>query len=337
MKTQIRIYALPLILSATLATVTGCATHGQPPPDITLDEPVAAHALPELPKPIEVVEMPKLLPLPEQLKTLGSTPEDKPVVESPDEKTRVARANAEARVAPSREGYINAIQVWPYADGALYQIYTSPGRVTVIALQQGEELVTVSAGDTVRWIVGDTASGSGTSLRVNILVKPTRIGLKTNLVITTNRRTYLLELSSTPQAWMASASWDYPKDRMLALQKQAQQAHTAAPVDSGLSLEQIKFRYALSGDSPPWKPLRAFDDGERVYIQFPAGIAQGELPPLFVIGAQGDGQLVNYRFRSPYYVVDRLFGAAELRLGRDKAEVVRIERTDGVGSTTRRH
>lgn len=337
MKTQIRIYVLPLILSAILATISGCTTHGKPPPDITLDEPVAAHALPELPKPIEVVEVPKPLPLPEQLKILGSMPDEKPAMESPDEKARVARANAEARVAPSREGYINAIQVWPYTDGALYQLYTSPGRVTVITLQQGEELVTVSAGDTVRWIVGDTASGAGASLRVNILVKPTRVGLKTNLVITTNRRTYLLEMSSTPQAWMASASWDYPKDRMLALQKQAQQAQAAAPVDSGLSLEQIKFRYAITGDSPPWKPLRAFDDGERVYIQFPAGIAQGELPPLFVIGQQGDGQLVNYRFRSPYYVVDRLFGAAELRLGADKAVVVRIERTDGMVSTARRH
>ena len=336
MKTQIRSYAFPLILSTVVAAVAGCATHGKPPPSITLDEPLAAHALPEPPKPIEVVEVLKLLPLPEQLKSLGSPPDDKPVVDSPDEKTRVTRANAEARVAPSREGYVNAIQVWPYADGALYQVYTSPGRVTVIALQQGEELVTVSAGDTVRWIVGDTASGSGGSLRVNILVKPTRVGLKTNLVITTNRRTYLLELSSTPQAWMASASWDYPKDRMLALQKLAQQAQAAEPVNSGVSLEQIKFRYAITGDSPSWKPLRAFDDGERVYIQFPVGIAQGELPPLFVIGSQGDGQLVNYRFRSPYYVVDRLFGAAELRLGRDKAEVVRIERTDGVDSTARR-
>jgi P-type conjugative transfer protein TrbG len=136
---------------------------------------------------------------------------------------------------------------------------------------------------------------------------------------------------------MDSASWDYPKDRLLALQKQAQQAQASVPVDSGLSLEQIKFRYAITGDSPPWKPLRASDDGERVYIQFPAGIAQGELPPLFVIGAQGDDQLVNYRFRSPYYVVDRLFGAAELRLDADKAAVVRIERTDGVGNTARRH
>ncbi len=333
MKTQIRICTLPLIL----IVLAGCATHGKPPPDITLDEPVPAHVLPEPPKPFEVVEVPKPLPLPEQLKSLGNSPEDKVTAESPDEKTRVTRANAEARVAPSREGYINAVQVWPYADGALYQVYTSPGRVTVITLQQGEELVTVSAGDTVRWIVGDTASGAGASLRVNVLVKPTRVGLKTNLVITTNRRTYLLELSSTPQAWMASASWDYPKDRMLALQKQAQQGQAAAPVDSGLSLEQIKFRYAITGDSPPWRPLRAFDNGERVYIQFPVGIAQGELPPLFVIGPKGDGQLVNYRFRSPYYVVDRLFGAAELRLGADKAAVVRIERTDGVSGTARRH
>ena len=117
---------------------------------------------------------------------------------------------------------------------------------------------------------------------------------------------------------------------MLALQRQAQAANAAAPVDAGLSLEKIRFRYAISGSNPPWKPLRAFDDGEKVYIQFPAGIAQGELPPLFVIGAQGDGQLVNYRFRSPYYIVDRLFGAAELRLGADKGDVVRIERTDGI-------
>lgn len=137
---------------------------------------------------------------------------------------------------------------------------------------------------------------------------------------------------------MASVSWDYPKDRMLDLQKQVQQAQASAPVETGMTLEQIRFRYVVSGDSPPWKPLRAFDDGERVYIQFPGGIAQGELPPLFVIGPRGDGQLVNYRFRSPYYVVDRLFGAAELRLGGDQAQVVRIERTDGVGAgATRRN
>ena len=325
MNLSFRISALPFVLLA----LAGCTSQGRPPPRISLDEPVQAQSQPEPPKPVAVVEVPKVLPMPAQMKPLPDVDEDKPTPEPVDETVRVSRANAEARIAPTREGYVNAIQVWPFTDGALYQVYAAPGRVTVVSLQPGEELVTVAAGDTVRWIVGDTSSGAGAELRFNVLVKPTRSGLKTNLVVTTNRRTYLLELTSTEKAWMASVSWDYPKDRMLALQRQSQAAQATAPVDTGLSLEKIRFRYAVSGSNPPWKPLRAFDDGEKVYIQFPGGIAQGELPPLFVIGAQGDGQLVNYRFRSPYYIVDRLFGAAELRLGGDKGDVVRIERTDG--------
>lgn len=330
MNLSFRFHALPLFLLASTVLFSGCATQGKPPPTISLDEPVLAQPLPEPPAPVEVVAVPEPLALPAQLKPLPEVDTAPAASEPADEKVRVSRANAEARIAPTREGYVNAIQVWPYTDGALYQVYAAPGRVTVVSLQPGEELVTVAAGDTVRWIVGDTSSGSGDALRVNVLVKPIRSGLKTNLVITTSRRTYLLELTSTEKAWMASVSWDYPRDRMLALQRQSQAASAAAPVDTGLSLEKIRFRYAVSGSNPPWKPLRAFDDGEKVYIQFPAGIAQGELPPLFVIGAQGDGQLVNYRFRSPYYIVDRLFGAAELRLGGDGGDVVRIERTDGV-------
>ncbi|RIV48299.1 P-type conjugative transfer protein TrbG [Burkholderia pseudomallei] len=313
-------------LSGALA---GCATQGKPPPVISLDEAVKAEPLPEPPKPVVVVKVPKPLPLPDQMKPLPA-PDAKPAPEPVDAKARVEQANAEASVAPTREGYINAIQVWPFSDGALYQVYTSPGRVTVISLQPGEELVTVAAGDTVQWIVGDTASGSGASRRVAVMVKPVRVGIKTNLVITTNRRTYLLELTATPKAWMASVSWEYPKDQMLALQAQARAADAQAPVAAGLSLDELHFRYAITGDDPPWKPVRAFDDGKHVYIQFPAGIAQGELPPLFVVGPDGKGELVNYRFRAPYDVVDRLFGAAELRLGGKQAAVVRIERTDGV-------
>ncbi len=317
-------------LSAIVLALAGCATQGAPAPRISLDEPVQAQPLPEPPKPIAVVEVPQVLPMPAQMKPLPGAANNQTSPEPADEKRGVTQANREARMPPTREGYINAIQVWPYSEGALYQVYAAPGRVTVIGLQEGEELVTVAAGDTVRWIVGDTSSGAGDALRVSVLVKPIRSNLNTNLVITTSRRTYLIEMTSTEKAWMASVSWNYPKDRMLALQRQARAAQVSAPVDTGLSLERIRFRYAISGSNPPWQPLRAFDDGEKVYIQFPAGIAQGELPPMFVIGAQGDGQLVNYRFRSPYYIVDRLFGAAELRLGADKGDVVRIERTDGL-------
>ena len=133
MNARIPYRALPLVLLAVLAT--GCGTQGNAPPLIALDEPIQAQALPEPPKPIEVVTVPEVLPLPAQIKPLPKRGEVQPAPEPADEKARVARANAEARVAPTREGYVNAIQVWPYTDGALYQVYAAPGRVTAIALQ----------------------------------------------------------------------------------------------------------------------------------------------------------------------------------------------------------
>lgn len=311
--------ASPLALAA-------CA-HGTPPPEISLDEPpVAAIAATEPTKSVQVVEVPTPLPLPGQLKPPPVARASAPEPAEPE--ARVALANRAARVQPSRYGYVNATQVWPYAAGALYQVYSAPGKVTDVALQEGEQLVSVSAGDTVRWVIGDTSSGTGATSRVHILVKPTRPDLRTNLVVNTDRRTYLLELTATELTWMASVSWDYPQDRLLALQGVARPAAAAVPTDA-FAPERLRFRYAISGDNPPWRPLSAFDDGQKVYIQFPAGIAQGELPPLFVVGPTGENQLVNARFRAPYYVVDRLFGAAELRLGEDKQQVVRIERTDG--------
>ena len=131
---------------------------------------------------------------------------------------------------------------------------------------------------------------------------------------------------------MAAISWTYPQDRLLALQRQNAQAEATAPLAAGVALENLRFRYAISGDSPPWRPVRAFDDGSKVYIEFPGRIDQGEAPPLFVVGPDGDNQLVNYRVRGNYYIVDRLFAAAELRLGTDPQQVVRISRTDGVAS-----
>ena len=67
-------------------------------------------------------------------------------------------------------------------------------------------------------------------------------------------------------------------------------------------------------------------------MQFPAGIGQGEMPPLFIVGNGEKTELVNYRVRSPYYIVDRLFAVAELRLGGKDAPIVRITRTDLVSA-----
>lgn len=233
-----------------------------------------------------------------------------------------------ARVQPDRTGFVNAIQVFPYTEGALYQVYAKPGQVTDIALQQGEQLVgsgPVASGDTVRWMIGDTVSGSGPMARVHILVKPVRPDIATNLVINTDRRTYHLELRANPSVYMASVSWTYPQDQLIALRQARAEAEREAPVAAGMDLSLLNFRYAIEGDRPEWRPLRAFDDGVRVFVEFPESIAQGELPPLFVIGAKGEAELVNYRVSGRYMIVDRLFARAELRLGGRKGQhTVRI-------------
>jgi type IV secretion system protein VirB9 len=313
-----------MLLSAS--ALGACATTSAKPP---LAE-IAATPTPEPPRAVEVVTVPEPLPLPGQLKPLAGGPVSS---EAADPRRRVGAANAAARVQPTRDGYVNAIQQYPWTEGALYQVYAAPGQVTDIALQEGEQLVgpgPVAAGDTVRWIIGDTVSGSGPTARVHILVKPSRPDIATNLVINTDRRTYHLELRATPSTYMASVSWTYPRDALIALQGRNAAGANAAPVAAGLDLSALNFRYRIEGDRAPWRPARVFDDGRQVFIEFAAGIAQGEMPPLFVTGAAGDAELVNYRVQGRYMVVDRLFAAAELRLGDKRtARRVRIVRDDG--------
>src|SRR5580692_12299864 len=119
------------------------------PPAIQYDNtPNKAVLAPDPPKPIQIVEIPQPLPLPGQLKPIPGPKSATP--EAADPRTRVAQANNAARVQPTRAGYINAVQVYPFAEGSLYQVYAAPGEVTDIALEAGEQLVgtgPIAAGD----------------------------------------------------------------------------------------------------------------------------------------------------------------------------------------------
>jgi type IV secretion system protein TrbG len=320
---------LPLVsLLIACSSLAACASTWKPRAIRYDAAPRQAVLAPDPPKSVQVVEIPKPLPLPGQLKPPPSAAAPEPA----DPRARVAAANRAARVEPTGAAWINAVQVYPFSDGALYQLYAAPGEVTDIALEPGEQLTgsgPVAAGDTVRWIIGNTESGAGAGRRVHILVKPTRPDIATNLVINTDRRTYHLELRADPATYMASVSWSYPADQLIAVRRERQAAEDARPLAAGVDLEALNFRYRIEGDQAPWRPLRAFDDGRQVFIDFPDGIGQGDMPPLWVIGAEGDAQLVNYRVRGSHMIVDRLFAAAELRLGGKHQNKVRIVRTDG--------
>ncbi|MDP3401372.1 MAG: P-type conjugative transfer protein TrbG [Brevundimonas sp.] len=326
---------LALTLPALLLTVA-CATvpaewpaldgAGDFAPAILVAEPP--------PRAVEIVETAMPLPLPGQLKPLPGS-QEKPNPSSPV--AAITEGTSAARVEPSAGGYVNAVQVYPYTEGALYQLYASPGQVSDIALQAGERLMSVSAGDTVRWVVGDTLSGAGPGARVHVLVKPIASGLSTNLMIATDRRTYHLELTSLEKSYMAALSWRYPADTLAGIVNRNARAEIReeASVAPGLQLEDLNFDYRIDGAKTLWRPVRVFDDGRQVFIQMPADLATTEAPPLFVLGARGEAELVNYRIKGRYYIVDHLFSAAELRLGQTQAATVRIRRGKTEGGSVR--
>ncbi|WP_395447999.1 P-type conjugative transfer protein TrbG [Aminobacter sp. UC22_36] len=301
-----------LLLSVILA---GCAT--SKPPVISYDADVPP--LPAIPMAAADAKPKPLHIPPAWTPARGGSTASTPTA-------RVENANAAARVQPRREGYYNAIQIYPWSEGALYQVYAAPGQITNIALELGESLTgagPIAAGDTARWIIGDTESGSGVSRRVHVLVKPTSADISTNLVITTDRRTYMIELRSGEKPYMPAVAWAYPKQP--AGQRQTIPATPLIP-----AVAARNHRYGLKGDNPPWRPVAVYDDGRRVFVEFPRGIVQGEMPPLFIIGPDGEAQIANNRIYQHILIVDRLFGAAELRLGGgDRQQTVRIVRTDG--------
>jgi P-type conjugative transfer protein TrbG len=309
-----RLSGSALLLISGLA-LAGCATNR--PPQISYD----AEVPPLPPVPAAVTEAP---PSPVHTPPAWTPARGGAAAGSPT--GRVENANAAARVEPRREGYYNSIQIYPWSEGALYQVYAAPGQITNIALEPGENLTgagPIAAGDTARWIIGDTESGSGITRRVHVLVKPTRPDITTNLVITTDRRIYMIELRSSERPYMPAVAWAYPQPP--ASQRQAVPATPVIP-----AVAERNYRYDLTGDTPPWRPVSVYDDGRRVYVEFPRGIVQGEMPPLFVIGADGEPQIANSRIHQNVLIVDRLFGAAELRLGSgDRQQTVRIVRTDG--------
>lgn len=227
---------------------------------------------------------------------------------------------------PSAGTWANQRHVYLWSDGAIYRASTEPGMITDIMLQSGEALIAVAAGDTARWVISDTASGTGADKRTHVLVKPFSAGLATNLVITTDRRTYHLQLTSRGTGGLTALSWNYPLDDMLAIKRASEAAEQARPVAAGLAVETLNFGYTISGDKPSWRPLRAFDDGRQTFVEFPAAIGVDEAPPLFLLDAEGKAELVNYRMRGRFYVIDRLIAVAELRIGSKKQRVVRIAR-----------
>lgn len=238
----------------------------------------------------------------------------------PPTRSVTARPSIDIVKAPEIVAPTNRSQTYVYREATEYVVIAQPGRITDVVLQPGERLVgtgPIAAGDTARWVVGDTISGEGETRRVHVMLKPTELGLVTNLIINTDRRTYHLELRSAPKGWLSQVAWRYPVEPVAAVSPAV--AKVASAADEAFT--QLNFGYAIEGARTPWRPLRVFDDGRRTYVEFSPSIVMTELPPLFGVGADGRAvELLNYRVAGHRLIVDRILDRAELRLGQGRFE-----------------
>jgi P-type conjugative transfer protein TrbG len=159
--------------------------------------------------------------------------------------------------------------------------------------------------------------------------------------VTTDRRAYYLRLISKAEDYVARVAFAYPDDdsnrkwqQQVAEQKAAAQKekHPAELAPAVFAVEKMNFSYTIKGGDEHIRPLRVFDDRAKTYIQMPADIQHREAPVLVVLGADGKGEMTNYRVREQTYIVDRLFDRANLVLGTGKkAQKVEISRGEPKG------
>jgi P-type conjugative transfer protein TrbG len=240
----------------------------------------------------------------------------------------------EAPSATTASSAIEPVTTYTYRDEAFFAVVTAPMRVTDLVLERGETLVSQpTPGDAARWVISVVPGES----QSHVFVKPLRPGLKTNLTLTTNRRSYFLELSTRDDgSYMAAVAWQYPLDEAarrrvaLAAAERERQSTTAI---SDLQALRFDYRIEVTAGSAPWKPTMAFDDGQKTFIRFARPVPPSVAPLLFVLraGSTKDAKFVNYRLKSDLYVLDRIVDAAELRLatsdgGQDIVRITRLHR-----------
>jgi P-type conjugative transfer protein TrbG len=261
-----------------------------------------------------------------------------------DVAARISQANARATKNPDEDAYFNAINVQDYEEGEIFQVYGAVLRLTTISLQPGEKLMDVpAAGDATRWAVGFSRSMAtirgpkGDSQLVeqqHITVRPTRKGLDTTMLLTTNRRVYHLELHSFEPPWdntyMVAVSWRYPQDEIAdfkAADVEAERRENAVTASFDPTKAYYNYEIKPTSKTPVWTPQQVFDDGQHTtFIRFPKSVLNSEVPALYVLSSSGEIQLPNWRTKNEYYMVDGIFQGFELRLGQKKQEIVRVYR-----------
>jgi type IV secretion system protein VirB9 len=138
-----------------------------------------------------------------------------------------------------------------YVEGQVYRINTRLRTATLIELEKGEVITTVPVGDSKSFLIEEISSKNA------LTVKPLVSGARTNAIIETNRRFYILELyeSGSRQPYYA-VRFKLPKQA-----KATRTTPSSIIAPHRYQVERTKERIAF-------KPLSVWDDGQKTYFSF---------------------------------------------------------------------
>ena len=255
--------------------------------------------------------------------------------EQEQERVRVAvpAPTSGALVHPAPASYVNdtqdavnaqgnATMTFAYSPTQLYKIYCRRGYLTDLAFRKGETIQFVGGGDTAGWAVS-SATVDGIP---HLYIKPVVEVSTTNLIVTTNKRSYQLIVHSADW-YNPMVSWTYATEDhqdMLRSEQKNEAARTAAV--HATDVESLDFSYKVKGKNAEYRPETVFSDGMRVYLKF-SKLPQRQVPIFIQEKGSRMMTLVNYQQKDNYYIIDAPFERAQLRVS--EHENVTIEHKAG--------
>lgn len=199
------------------------------------------------------------------------------------------------------------LQTVVYNPNQVYKFLGHYGFQSAIEFEEGEEIVTVSMGDSISWQI--VPSGS------RLFLKPVEPDALTNMTVITSKRTYQFELHAAETENINDPEmvfvmrFIYGRGAGISVSN-----YVDSVPDPTVEPEKYNFDYSISGVEDI-SPIKIFDDGTFTYFEFRDKNA--EIPGFFLVFGDASESLINFRTRGDYIVVERVAAQFTLRHGQD--------------------
>lgn len=204
----------------------------------------------------------------------------------------------------------NTANVYNYNKYKQFEINTKVGYVTDVQLRPGEVVQKIASGNTTQWQV-DVDIIDGVQ---HVYIKPMVSGIRTNMIINTDQRSYRFLVNSTDEMEYVVVFSFAELDREAQLKAEAEAlAAQQARLDNLKRLQNTHFNtnykvIKTKNVKTVYVPKNIFDDGQKTYIEVSDLALRDNLPLVYSYDdwEKGKLQLVNYRLKNNVIEIDKV-------------------------------